>query len=186
MMKRVRQRGNTLLIVLILLVVFSLFAVSAFNSSNTNLKVIGNMQARTEGASAAQLAIEQTIRTLEFTINPANIAATPINVDIDRNGTTDYTVQRTPAPKCFRTLAVKAGDLDPANAADIACMQSGVAQSSGIDSAAAAATSGNSMCANSEWNIRAEATDARTGIKVAADQGVAIRLLDTDAANNCN
>ena len=44
---------------------------------------------------------------------------------------------------------------------------------------------GNSLCANTEWNVRAEVADARTGAKVAVNQGVAIRVLETDAANSC-
>jgi len=46
-------------------------------------------------------------------------------------------------------------------------------------------TAGNSLCSNSEWNIRAEVADTRTGVKVAVNQGVALRVLETDATNAC-
>ena len=49
----------------------------------------------------------------------------------------------------------------------------------------AAGSAANSMCANTEWNVRAEVTDDRTGAKVAINQGVAIRVLETDAVNAC-
>ena len=39
------QRGATLLVALIMLVVLSLFVVSSMNTASTNLRVVGNMQA---------------------------------------------------------------------------------------------------------------------------------------------
>jgi Tfp pilus assembly protein PilX len=41
-----RQRGATLIVVLIMLVILTLFAISAVNLSSSNLRVISNMQAR--------------------------------------------------------------------------------------------------------------------------------------------
>jgi Tfp pilus assembly protein PilX len=41
-----RQRGATLIVVLIMLVILTLFAISAVNLSNSNLRVISNLQAR--------------------------------------------------------------------------------------------------------------------------------------------
>ena len=41
-----RQRGATLLVTLIMLVVLTLFAVTAFNLSSVNLKIVGNFQAQ--------------------------------------------------------------------------------------------------------------------------------------------
>ncbi len=40
------QRGATLIVVLIMLVILTLFAISAVNLSSSNLRVISNMQAR--------------------------------------------------------------------------------------------------------------------------------------------
>ena len=41
-----RQRGATLVIALIMLVLLTLFAVSSLNTANTNLRIVGNMQAK--------------------------------------------------------------------------------------------------------------------------------------------
>jgi len=41
-----RQQGATLVVVMIMLVILTLFAISAVNLSSSNLRVIGNMQAR--------------------------------------------------------------------------------------------------------------------------------------------
>ena len=52
-----KQGGTTLIIALIMLVLLTLFAVSSFNTANTNLKVVGNMQQKSEALNAAQEAI---------------------------------------------------------------------------------------------------------------------------------
>jgi len=60
------QRGATLIVSLIMLVVLTLFAVSAINLSNTNLKIVGNMQAQKMMELAAQDAIEQMLSSPTF------------------------------------------------------------------------------------------------------------------------
>ena len=49
------QRGATLVLALIFLVLMSLFALSAFNSSSSNLRIVGNTQARQESLATAQV-----------------------------------------------------------------------------------------------------------------------------------
>lgn len=182
---KAHQRGATLLVAMIFLILMSLFAVSAFKSSTSNLRVIGNMQARQESIAVGQQAIEQTISSSVFTSNPAVVAATPVSVDIDGNGTVDYTATLNPQPHCYRTKAIKSSELNPALPADLACMKSSVVQQGGLDIPDAAADAGNSLCANSEWNIGAQVVDQRSGTKVVVNQGVAVRVLETDAANSC-
>lgn len=179
------QRGITLVVTMIFLILLSMFAINAFNGSTGNMRIVGNMQARQESIAAAQQAIEQTISSTQFATDPATVSATPVLVDIDGNGSADYTAQMTPAPKCYRAKAIKTSELNPALTSDIACLRSGVVQNSGLDTATAAAEAGNSLCANSDWNIRAQVTDARTSTQVAINQGVSLRVLETDASNSC-
>lgn len=61
MMTIKRQRGITLFIALIFLLIMTLFAVSSINMSTTNLRIIGNMQAAKQMDAAAQDAIEQKL-----------------------------------------------------------------------------------------------------------------------------
>ncbi|MBC7435911.1 MAG: hypothetical protein H7332_07570 [Bdellovibrionales bacterium] len=180
-----RERGITLVVTMIFLIIMSMFAINAFNSSGSNMRIVGNMQARQQSLASAQQAIEQTISNSLFTSNPAGVAATPVPVDIDGDGNTDYSARISPQPSCYRAKAIKTIDLNPALTSDIACLRSGVVQNSGLDTPDAAADAGNSLCANTEWNIRAEVTDARTSAKVAVHQGVSVRVLETDAANSC-
>lgn len=60
------QRGSTLIVGLIMLLLFTLMISSAFNMSGTNLKAVGNMQSRDEAIAAANAAIEEVI-ILNFT-----------------------------------------------------------------------------------------------------------------------
>ena len=60
------QRGATLIVSLIMLVVLTLFAVSAINLSNTNLKIVGNMQAQKMMEMVAQDAIERMLSSPTF------------------------------------------------------------------------------------------------------------------------
>ena len=69
---RRHQRGATLLISLIMLVVLTLFAVTGFNLSSVNLKIAGNFQAQRGMEAAAQQAIEQVLSTAAaFSLAPA-------------------------------------------------------------------------------------------------------------------
>src|SRR5688572_26041587 len=90
-----RQRGATLVVGLIMLVLITLLVTSAFTLSNTNSKSVGNMQIRNEAVAAANKAIEQVVSS-PFTAAPA---AEAIDVDLNNDGTTDYTVAFA-APTC--------------------------------------------------------------------------------------
>jgi hypothetical protein len=185
MSSRNAQRGVALVVVLLFLAIIAMFTVTAFNSSTTNLRVTGNMVARREELAAAQAVVEQTISSNAFTSDPEAVAADPYPVDIDGDSVDDYVVELSPAPECNQTRTIKTTELDAGAAGDVACMVSGDVTNSGIDSPEAAATAGNSLCANTEWNIRVTATDERTDATVAANQGIGVRALATEAADLC-
>lgn len=94
------QRGATLVVGLILLVLITLMVSSAFMLSTTNLKSVGNMQFRAEAIAAANKVLEQ-----EMTSFITGSTATPpvvsvVDVDINNDNTNDYTV--TTQPVCIR------------------------------------------------------------------------------------
>lgn len=60
------QRGATLIVVLIMLVVITLFVVSMVRLANTNMAVVGNMQEQRRLESAAQQAIEDKISSITY------------------------------------------------------------------------------------------------------------------------
>ena len=92
-----KQRGATLFVGLIMLVLMTLIAISAFTVSNSNQKAVANMQYKYESIAAANQAIEKVLSS-PFTDVPA---AETINVDLNGDTTTDYTVQIT-KPVCVR------------------------------------------------------------------------------------
>ena len=77
MTSRKRERGATLVIALVMLVLLALFGLSGYHTSVTDMKTSGNMQARTEALNAAQEAIETAISTAQFVTDPANALQTP-------------------------------------------------------------------------------------------------------------
>ncbi|MDP1605973.1 MAG: pilus assembly PilX N-terminal domain-containing protein [Rhodocyclaceae bacterium] len=91
------QRGATLVVGLIMLVLITLMVTTAFTLSTTNLKSVGNMQFRNEAIAAGNMAIESVLGS-PFTTAPS---ATEILVDINKDGTNDYTVSFA-APVCVR------------------------------------------------------------------------------------
>lgn len=180
------QRGAALLIALILLAAITFLSVSGFNAGTANLRSVANSEALLEATSAAQAAIDRTISSILFTTQPEAVAAAPIGIDIDGDGTSDYQPELQPAPACTRVAPLRMTDLNPADDADLACLGSSVSRTSGIDSADASTEAGKSMCASSEWLIRTQARHARTSVEVALVQGVAVRILETDSENFCN
>lgn len=180
-----RQGGATLIITLIFLMVMSVMTVTMFKMSTTNVKITGNAQVRSEALAAAQVALASTISNIQFSTNPALIAATPFKVDIDGDGKDDYDVKRDPQPKCNKVKTIKANELDPTVPADLACMGSAAGANTGIESDLVGSATGDSMCANSEWNIRASVVDPATQAEVAVHQGVSLRVLVTDADSAC-
>ena len=180
-----RQQGASLLIAMIFLIFMSIFALSAYKGSIGNLRIVGNMQAEQESVAVAQMAIEKTISNSLFVTKPIEVAATPVAVDIDGNGSIDYSARLNPQPKCYSTKPIKSSELNQALATDRVCMTSSVVQQSGIIIAGSGVMAGDSLCANSAWNIGAVVEDVRTGTKVSVNQGIGVRVLQTDAASFC-
>ena len=151
-----RQRGITLFVGLIMLVLITLMVTSAFTLSTTNLKSVGNMQAKDEAIAAANQAIEQVLSS-PFTTAPT---AENINVDINNDGTPDY-MASIAQPVCVR-----------------ASLDSGAVKSSmNLGSALQKVNTYNTV-----WDIVATVEDAKTGAKTIVQAGT--RVLLTEAQKN--
>lgn len=94
---RQRQRGATLIVALVLLVLLTMVALSSLNLGKTSLTVIGNLQFREEALSSASRVIEQ-VSGSAFASSPA---AESIDVDLDGDSRTDYVVG-VAEPRCVR------------------------------------------------------------------------------------
>ena len=181
-----RQRGTTLVIALIMLVLLTLFAVSSLNTANTNLKVVGTMQARAEATNAAQDTIERVLSTPQFIANPANAIPNPCGsanracTDVTGDGTPEFITVLDPVPACITVTPIKNSDLKLTNPEDLGC-SAGQQQQFGV----AGAVTGDSLCSQTVWQIRAKTTDNNTGATATITQGVGVRISADDAGTSC-
>ena len=151
------QRGMTLILGLIMLVTLTLIVSTAFTLSSSNLKSVRNMQLRNEAIAAANLAIEQVISS-PFTNFPT---AETINVDINNDGTNDYTVAIA-QPICTRTTI----------ASDAVLSSIDLNMSSGATW-------------NTVWDIDATVVDPTSGSAVRVLSGTRVQLSDSQKTAVC-
>lgn len=155
------QRGATLIVGLIMLVLLTLVVTSAFMLSTGNLRAVGNMQFRNEAIAAANKAIEQVMGS-PFTNDPA-AAAESINVDIDNDGGTDYVV----------------------NIAEPECIRATVASPSAPSSLSLGAGMSSASSWNTIWDVVAEVNDTVSGASVQIRQGVRVLLTQSQKSAVC-
>lgn len=188
-----REQGITLLVALILLVVMTLLAISAFHLGTTQTVVVGNAQRKMQAEAAAQLAIDTVVNSSNFTKNPAQAilnsgcdggGVNKLCVSSNGDGVNDITVTLTPKPYCVTAASIPANQLDLSNGSsspDLGCLSSPQQNQFAVEGA----TSGNTICANSTWEVNAVAADSTTGTSVTVTQGVAQRILTAQMSSYC-
>lgn len=158
-----RERGATLVIGMIMLVVITLMVLAAFRLSSTNLQAVGNMQFRNEATAAANKAVEQDIQNLPFT----NTDTIPVAINDPANPS--YTVNVTPT--CIRESLASTG----ANA------QSDCSYN--LDGTITCASATPSFA--TVWDMQATVTDATTGSSMIVHHGVAAYLNQSQCNTSC-
>lgn len=93
-----RQQGISMVMALIMLVVLTMIAISATYSTNSSMRIVGNMQMKDEARVAAQFAIDSLLGNLNNFTAPSNQT---VSVDIDNDGNADYSVAVMPAACSF-------------------------------------------------------------------------------------
>lgn len=183
---RPRERGATLVVSMIMLLLISLLAVSSFTLGKGNLQIVGNLQQRNQAFSAAQAAVAAVISSTQFTTTPLD--AIPVNAvpaycagganttcsQVNGDGNPDINVVVTPT--CDSIQPIPVTQLDYTNPNDAGCLI-GTSQDFGVSGA----SNNNSMCSNSVWDVQASATDQMSGANYVIDQGVAVRVSSTAA-----
>lgn len=155
------QQGATLIIGLIILVLITLVVVSAFTLSSSNLKSVGNMQVRQEATAAAHQSIESLIS--DSTPFYTELNTKTFTVDINKDGTADYTVA-VASPVCI--AATRVTDAAPSDVELPVTMQSGAEW-------------------NTDWELDATVTDSASGAAVRVREGVRVRLTQAAKSANC-
>lgn len=167
-----RQRGMTLVIALVMLVVLTLLVVSAIRFSNINLRISGNVQSETEAVSAAQLAVDQTVKAMDASTNISAIL--PQNQLPVSTGGKTYKVD-VKKPGCIFNKPVNNVDLDPSKAADLACYEGNDTEKQ--ITANGGLTTTPTACKLQQWDVVASLNDSDTsGATVTVLQGVALRV----------
>lgn len=188
MKSRARQQGATLIVALIMLVLLALLGLSAFQTSLTDLKSSGNMQARNEALSAAQQTIETVISTRQFVADPANAIVAPCGesntfcTDLDSDGVPEYRTRLSPAPACVTMKVIKVTELNLSASEDLGCA---VGQTQQFGIAGVDTTAGDSLCASTVWQVTAETTSDTSGAKVTVSQGVGLRVGTDEMSSAC-
>ena len=159
-----RQKGATLLIGLIMLVLLTLMAITSFNLGKSNLQIVGNMQFRNETVRAAEEAVEAAISKPDS----VTIASTS-TVDVNADGTPDVSV--TVTPTLLQAHVKKNSALDLSDPGQLGCTL-GQAQAFGVVGAA----TGNSLCASTLYDLRVVAREAATNTSVELHQGVSVQV----------
>lgn len=182
------QRGATLIIGLVMLVLLTLLGVTAFNTSSSQFRVIGNMQYQAEASAAAQSAINQIISKGSYFIEPTT-SPTAIEIDINGDGIPDYPVAIAP-PCLLSAVAITISELSPANADDLKCLGGITGEHTGIMGQAAGAS--QSECARVMWRVTATVTDPLTRATAQITEGISVRMdralanaYKNDAARRC-
>jgi hypothetical protein len=158
------QRGATLVVGLIMLVLITLLVTSAFTLSTSGLKSVGNMQARDEAIAAGNKAIEQVVSS-PFTNSPAGET---INVDLNNDGRTDYVVVLN-TPTCVSVAEIPGTTVAP----------------SSISLGSAFSTSTSNLY-ETIWDLDANVTDPNgSGAAVRVHQGVRVLLTQTQVNAVC-
>ena len=157
-----RQRGATLLIALIMLVVLTLFAITAIRTGNIGLKIVGNQQASKLMEAAAAQAVEQVVSNLG-NFDSANVVppTTTVAQRVCVNATAGNPPAAIPPATCTSGTQV---DVEP-----VRCI-SAKRQTGG------SLTQAMSTYENT-WEVVATVTDSLTGAKATYHQGVMIRML---------
>jgi Tfp pilus assembly protein PilX len=173
-----RQRGAALVVSLIMLMLITLLAVASFRLGKGNLQIVGNAQQRSQGLAAAQGAIDQVVSSIQFTVTPASPipaaggTTNTVTVDVNGDGAADISVAV--AAQCDSIQPIPVTALDFTNSDDRGC-----AIQQNQDFGIPGASTNNSMCSNSIWDINASTTDLVTNANFVIDEGAAVRVPNT-------
>lgn len=181
-----RQRGITMIVAMVMLVLITLLAISTFNLGKSTMQVVGNMQNRDEAIAASRQAIDETLSSTRFFTTPTDALSQPCDgpnsrcTDFNGDGKPDVKTVLTPAPACIKARNIKSSELDFSNKEDQGCLLGG-AQSFGV----AGTVTGDSLCADSTWEVTAVSTDQVSETQVSVVQGVAVRVAKDDIETSC-
>ena len=154
------ERGAiTMFLSLFMLLLMTTMVTAAYMISTTNLRAVGNIQAREEARAAAQLIIDLEMGG-PFYETPQQLLAQEVDIDGDLD--VDYLVDLS-EPECVRAAVA-------ASAAISSVSLQGMTTSSAF---------------NTIWEFVANVTDIRSGASITLVQGVRVLLNESQKAISC-
>jgi hypothetical protein len=118
--------------------------------------------------------------------NPDAVFLTPCTTantrcfDVNGDGKNDITVTLAPKPACVVSQTIKNNNLNLSDPVDAGCIV-GAPQNYGI----VGAVTGDSLCADSVWEINAQSVDNATKAQTTVTEGVAVRVSTAAIASSC-
>jgi type II secretory pathway pseudopilin PulG len=171
---RAAQRGFTLVMTLIFLVIFMLFAISMVGSSMLNTKVAANQQYRLEAGTVAQQGIEQ-VMSQPFIRVPIT-TTTSVPVDVNGDGTPDFTAQVAP-PACLDSKVIPNVTLPAGDVCKVPNNSNGNLILPGPSAAGSPPPPAPSMCSATQWDIQSAVADpTNTAVAVTVHQGASVQV----------
>jgi Tfp pilus assembly protein PilX len=189
---RQKQKGVTLILSLIMLVLLTIMALSSFTIGKSSLQVVDNAQQQAQALNAAQAMLDQVVSTPMFAEAPGNVldnsncpvgVTAPANsrcVDLYGDGKTIVVVAMSPQPFCTQVRPKQAADLVLTDPEDAACTVE-EKQQFGIEGV----VSGASLCSDSMWELNAQATEQVSQAKAVITQGVEMRVSNDAVSTAC-
>ena len=183
-----RQSGMTLVVALVMLVLITLLAMTTFNLGKSSIQVVNNMQNRDEGIAASRNVLDEAMSSTRFFDTPTDALDQPcLNSNhrcFDLNG--DKVIDIVTAlstPKCVTVRTLTSTELDITGSEEDRGCSLGTPGDFGI--VGGQAQRGNSMCADTTWEMTATSQDQQVQSEVVMVQGVAMRVPTDNAETTC-
>ena len=192
-MKRQKQRGITLILSLIMLVLLTIMALSAFHIGKGSLQVVDNAQQQEQVENAAQAMMDQVLSSPTFVSDPTNVldnsncpteVGAPANsrcIDLYGDSKTVVVVQLSPVPTCLQVKPVMNSALDITVSEDAGCAKSPDPNRFGVEGTA----TDESLCSDSLWELNALATERVSNARAQVTQGVQMRVSNDAVSTAC-
>lgn len=178
------QRGSTLVIGLVMLLLTSVSLVTVYNITQTSMNVVQNLQSQNNAIDLANSTLEAAISNTRVVNAPNAVflvgCQDSLNTrcyDIDGDGSDDVTVELEPEPFCVQSQIIQNNQLNLADPIDASCVIS-----TRTDYGVVGSANTNSLCANSLWEVTARASDIVTNTNQTVRGNYGIRV-STDAVD---
>lgn len=178
------QRGSTLIVGLIMLILTSISLVSVYNMTQTSVNIVSNLQNQNTAIDLANSTLEEAISNTRMVNAPSAVflvgCDNSLNTrcyDINGDGANDVSVELTPEPFCVQSQIIQNNQLDLADPVDASCVIS-----TRTDYGVVGSANQNSLCANSMWQVTAVATDEVSNARQTVRGNYGVRVA-TDAVD---